>query len=102
MAYHHDEKSQESHALQAALGQLYRGRPSHPTPAPWLDRGTALSPPFPPYKYQRRERSEGGRKKRRGEIIEKRTNKNRKKEREKRQKKEQKKKQKEGEEITEK
>jgi len=34
MAYHHDEKSQESHALQAALGQLYRGRPSHPTPAP--------------------------------------------------------------------
>jgi hypothetical protein len=47
MAYHHNEKSQESHALQAALGQLYRGRLSHPIPAPWLDRGSALSPPSP-------------------------------------------------------
>jgi len=33
MAYHHDEKSQESHALQAALGQLYKGCHSHPTSA---------------------------------------------------------------------
>ena len=39
-------KGQRRQALRAALGWLYRGRPSHPTPLPWLDRGgVAPSPP---------------------------------------------------------
>jgi hypothetical protein len=36
-----------------------------PTPVPWLDRVGALSPPFPPYKYQGREMKGGGEEKRR-------------------------------------
>jgi hypothetical protein len=33
--------------------------PDHPTPVPDWTGVVALSPPFPPYKYQRREMSRG-------------------------------------------
>jgi len=40
-------KGQRRQALRAALGWLYRGRPSHHTPSTWLDRG-GVAPSLPP------------------------------------------------------
>jgi len=33
--------------------------PGHPTPVPWLDRGSSPPPPFHPYKYQGRDTHRG-------------------------------------------
>jgi len=44
------KKREGSHALREALERLYKGRPSHLTLSPWLDRVGWLSPPAP-YKY---------------------------------------------------
>jgi hypothetical protein len=40
-------KRLKGQALRAALERLHKDSPSHPTPVPWLDKGSSSISPFP-------------------------------------------------------